>query len=73
MDPQVISILLEKNFFSDFAANLIFVPEKRVISDPLARIPFSKGVNLILSIPKKHLNNHPHLKTRKTASQSQKL
>lgn len=52
-DPQVISLMLEKNY-SELAENMIFVAGHRVISDPMA-VPFSKGRNLLCIFAKKYI------------------
>jgi len=44
-DPQVISLLMEREGYGDVAAQLINVAGHRVTTDPLA-IPFSMGRNL---------------------------
>ena len=44
-DPQVISLLMEREGYGDVAAKLINVAGHRVTTDPLA-IPFSMGRNL---------------------------
>lgn len=62
-DPQVISIMLEKEY-PKLAENMIFVAGHRVISDPLA-IPFSKGRNLLCIFSKKHIENPPEQKPEK--------
>lgn len=52
-DPQVISLMLEKNY-THFAEKMIFVAGHRVISDPMA-VPFSKGRNLLCIFSKKYM------------------
>lgn len=44
-DPQVISLLMEREGYGDMASRLINVAGHRVTTDPLA-IPFSMGRNL---------------------------
>lgn len=44
-DPQVISLLMEREGYGDVAEKLINVAGHRVTTDPLA-IPFSMGRNL---------------------------
>lgn len=62
-DPQVISLLLEKEH-PKLAEDLIFVAGHRVISDPLA-VPFSLGRNLICIYSKKHMEHPPEQKAIK--------
>lgn len=62
-DPQIISLLLEKEF-PEFAKNMIFVAGDRVTTDPLA-VPFSMGCNLICIYSKKYLDVVPELKEQK--------
>lgn len=63
-DPQVISLLLEKEH-PQFAAEMIFVAGHRVITDPFA-IPFSKGRNLLCIYSKRYIEQPPELKEEKT-------
>lgn len=60
LDPQAISILLEKTH-PRLAEEMIFVAGHRVVSDPLA-IPFSMGRNLLCIYSKKHVEHDPSLK-----------
>lgn len=62
-DPQVISLMLEKNH-AKLAEDMIMVAGHRVVSDPLA-IPFSKGRNLLCIFSKKHMENPPEEKQQK--------
>lgn len=64
-DPQVISLLLEKEY-GEFAKKIIFVAGHRVTTDPLA-IPLSKGCNLLCIHSKKHIDHPPELKQMKSA------
>lgn len=60
LDPQVISLLLEKTH-SRLAKEMIFVAGHRVTTDPLA-VPFSKGCNLLCIYSKKYIENDPSQK-----------
>lgn len=62
-DPQLISLILEKDFPS-LPKHLTFVAGERVVLDPLA-IPLSMGCNLLCIYSKKHIDRIPHLKTKK--------
>lgn len=55
-DPQLLSLLLEKQF-PKLAEDIIFVAGERVITDPLA-IPFSRGRNLLCIYSKKYFSVH---------------
>jgi len=66
VDPQVISILLEKAGMSDLAEKIIFIAGHKVTTDPVA-IPFSMGRNLICIHSKKHIKNPPEDTPRKQA------
>jgi glycerol-3-phosphate O-acyltransferase len=57
-DPQVISLLLERNGHAELAQKMIFLAGHKVTSDPVC-VPFSKGRNLICIHSKKHINNPP--------------
>ena len=57
-DPQVISILLEKNGMPSLAEKIIFIAGHKVTNDPVA-IPFSMGRNLLCIHSKKHIKNPP--------------
>lgn len=63
-DPQIISLLLEKEY-PQFAQDIIFVAGHRVVSDPFA-IPFSKGRNLLCIYSKRYIENPPEQKEEKT-------
>lgn len=63
IDPQAISLLLEKTH-SSFAEEMIFVAGDRVITDPLA-IPFSMGRNLLCIFSKRYINTPIELKQKK--------
>ena len=65
-DPQVLSILLEKEGLSALAEKMIFIAGHKVTSDPVA-IPFSMGRNLICIHSKKHIKNPPEDIPRKQA------
>jgi len=54
-DPQVISLLLEREGFEDVARECIFVAGHKVTTDRLA-IPFSMGRNLLSIFSKKYLD-----------------
>lgn len=58
VDPQVISILLEKGGLPDLADKIIFIAGHKVTTDPMA-VPFSVGRNLICIHSKKHIKNPP--------------
>lgn len=62
-DPQVISLLLQKEF-PKLAEEMIFVAGERVITDPLA-IPFSMGRNLLCIYSKRYIDHPPELKAEK--------
>ncbi len=55
LDPQLMSILLEKNY-ADLAEKIYFVAGERVIKDPCA-IPFSLGRNLICIYSKRYISD----------------
>jgi glycerol-3-phosphate O-acyltransferase len=63
-DPQVISLLFEKEGYPDLARKVICVAGHKVTTDPLC-IPFSMGRNLVCIHSKKHMNNPPELKKMK--------
>ena len=63
-DPQIISILLEKEH-PKFAEEMIFVAGHKVTSDPVA-IPFSKGRNLLCIYSKRYIEHPPEQKEEKT-------
>jgi glycerol-3-phosphate O-acyltransferase len=65
-DPQVLSILLEKEGLGDVAENMIFIAGHKVTNDPVA-IPFSMGRNLLCIHSKKHIKNPPEDAPRKQA------
>ncbi len=62
-DPQIISVLLQKNH-PKLAKNMIFIAGDRVVTDPMA-VPFSMGCNLICIYSKKHIETPPELKEEK--------
>lgn len=64
-DPQIISLLLEKEH-PTFASELIFVAGHRVVTDPLA-IPMSLGCNLLCIYSKKHIDHPPEEKPYKVS------
>ncbi len=63
VDPQVISIMLEKEF-PKLAEEMIFVAGERVVTDPVA-IPFSKGRNLLCIYSKRYIDHPPQDKEKK--------
>ncbi|CAM9992562.1 unnamed protein product [Ectocarpus sp. 6 AP-2014] len=63
-DPQVISLLMEREGYGDEASRLINVAGHRVTTDPLA-IPFSMGRNLFCIFSKKYMETPPELKGEK--------
>lgn len=63
IDPQIISLLLEKEY-PDLAQEMIFVAGHRVVTDPLA-VPLSLGRNLLCIYSKRHIDNPPEKKTEK--------
>lgn len=58
VDPQALSILLEREGLGEFAEKIIFIAGHKVTNDPIA-IPFSMGRNLICIHSKKHIKNPP--------------
>ena len=62
-DPQVLSILLEKEF-PLVGEETIFVAGERVVIDPLAA-PFSMGRNLLCIYSKRYIDHPPELKIEK--------
>lgn len=62
-DPQIIKLLLEKQYPS-LAQNMIFVAGERVITDPLA-VPFSLGLNLLCIYSKRYIDYPPEDKAKK--------
>ncbi|CAM9568259.1 unnamed protein product [Chrysoparadoxa australica] len=71
-DPQVISLLMEKEGYGELAEKLINVAGHRVTTDPLA-IPFSMGRNLFCIYSKKYMETPPELKGEKQAHNVQTL
>lgn len=71
-DPQVISILLEREGLSDLAEKIVFIAGHKVTNDPVA-IPFSMGRNLICIHSKKHIKNPPEDIPRKQAQNLQSM
>ncbi|CAN0338508.1 unnamed protein product [Ascophyllum nodosum] len=63
-DPQVNSLLMEREGYGKLASGLINVAGHRVTTDPLA-IPFSMGRNLFCIFSKKYIENPPELKGEK--------
>lgn len=61
-DPQVISLLLEKDF-SKLAEEMIYVAGERVVTDALA-VPFSLGRHLFCVYSKKYFDAHPDRKVQ---------
>lgn len=64
-DPQVLSLLLEKEGYTDMAEQVYFVAGHKVTTDALA-IPFSMGRNLICIHSKKHIDADPDTKPIKS-------
>jgi glycerol-3-phosphate O-acyltransferase len=64
-DPQVMSIMLEKEGFGKSAESIVYVAGHKVTTDPLA-IPFSMGRNLVCIHSKKHIDADPDTKGVKT-------
>lgn len=62
-DPQVIALLLEKNY-PEIAEKMIFVAGERVITDPMA-IPFSMGCDLLCIYSKRYIDHPLELKEQK--------
>jgi len=62
-DPQLMTILLEKNAYT-FGQDIIYVAGERVLTDPLAA-PFSRGRNLLCIFSKRHIENPPEQKVEK--------
>ena len=58
VDPQVLSILLEKEGLGNVAEKMVFLAGHKVTTDPVA-IPFSLGRNLVCIHSKKHIKNPP--------------
>ncbi|MDF2577409.1 MAG: hypothetical protein K0S74_893 [Chlamydiales bacterium] len=71
VDPQLISLLLEKSH-PLLATEMIFIAGNRVTTDPLA-VPFSMGRNLICIYSKKHIDNPPELRAEKLAHNQRSL
>lgn len=63
IDPQIISLLLEKEY-PELAQEMIFVAGHRVVTDPLA-VPLSLGRNLICIYSKRHVDVPPEKKAEK--------
>ncbi|CAM9553654.1 unnamed protein product [Ascophyllum nodosum] len=62
-DPQVISLLMEREGYGKLASGLVDVAGHRVTTDPLA-IPFSMGRNLLWIFSKKYTENPPSSRAR---------
>jgi glycerol-3-phosphate O-acyltransferase len=62
-DPQIISIMLEKEF-PRLSREMIFVAGHRVTQDPVA-IPFSRGCNILSIFSKKYIDTPPEQKSEK--------
>lgn len=78
-DPQVLSILLEKEGHGDLAEKTIFVAGHKVTTDRLA-VPFSMGRNLLTIFSKKYLNTFEEAerevksaRNRETVAEMQRL
>lgn len=54
-DPQVLSLLLDREGYGNIAERCIFVAGHKVTTDPLA-VPFSMGRNLLTIFSKKYLD-----------------
>lgn len=65
-DPQVISLLLAREGYGEFAKGMIFVAGHKVTTDPIA-VPLSKGRNLLCIHSKRHIDTPPDLKQAKMA------
>jgi len=63
IDPQIISLFLEKNH-PQLASEMIFVAGHRVVQDPLAT-PLSLGRNLFCIYSKKYIDHPPEKKAEK--------
>lgn len=63
IDPQLISLLLEKEY-PKLAEEMIFVAGHRVVTDPLA-VPLSLGRNLLCIYSKRHIDNPPEKRAEK--------
>lgn len=63
IDPQIISLLLEKEY-PDLAVEMIFMAGHRVVTDPLA-VPLSLGRNLLCIYSKRHIDHPPEKKGEK--------
>ncbi len=63
LDPQIIDLLLQKEF-PKIASDTIYVAGERVVTDPAA-IPFSLGRDLLCIYSKKYIDCVPHLKEKK--------
>lgn len=64
-DPQILSILLEKEH-PKLAQETIFVAGERVTTDPLA-VPYSLGRNLLCIYSKRHIDHPPEKRAEKLA------
>jgi len=71
IDPQIISILIEKEH-PDLAETMLFVAGHRVTTDPLA-VPLSRGRNLICIYSKRHVETPPEKKSEKLAHNQKAL
>jgi len=71
IDPQVLSLMLEKKY-PGLAEKMIFVAGHRVVTDPLA-VPFSMGRNLLCINSKKYLDNPPEKRAEKLLHNQQTL
>jgi glycerol-3-phosphate O-acyltransferase len=64
-DPQILSILLEKDH-PQLAEKMIFVAGERVTTDPLA-VPYSLGRHLLCIYSKRHMDHPPEQRAEKLA------
>src|SRR5207253_1943319 len=71
IDPQVISLLIEKST-PKIAEEMIFVAGHRVITDPMA-IPFSRGRNLLCIYSKRYIEHSPEVRAEKLQHNSKTL
>ncbi len=65
IDPQIISLLLEKKY-PKLASEMIFIAGHRVVEDPLAAA-LSRGRNLLCIYSKKYIDHPPEQKREKIA------
>lgn len=63
VDPQILSLLLEKKY-PKLAESIIYVAGERVVTDPIA-IPFSMGCDLLCIYSKRYIDHPAELKAEK--------